>query len=280
MSYSAEISRRNPTCIFLLIDQSGSMADPWAGNPEKRKAQNLALIVNRLFTNLLIDSTKEEGVRDYFHIGAIGYGAVIAAAFSGALSGREIVPISEIAQYPSRIDEIERKVEDGAGGLVTQRDMFPVWIDPVSNGNTPMREAFAHVHRVLSDWLIQHRSAFPPIVIHLTDGESTDGDPTEMMKAITRLSSDDGNVLLFNIHISGNSALKPIPFPVAPMQFDDPYAQMLFDTASFLTPYQRKRAAGYGVEASEMTKGFIFNADPVGVITALDIGSKNEPVAR
>ncbi len=38
MSYSAEISRNNPTCFLFLIDQSGSMNDPWSGGTFKKKA--------------------------------------------------------------------------------------------------------------------------------------------------------------------------------------------------------------------------------------------------
>ena len=32
MPYSAEISRRQPSCFLFLIDQSGSMADAFSNN--------------------------------------------------------------------------------------------------------------------------------------------------------------------------------------------------------------------------------------------------------
>jgi len=37
MVYSAEISRRSPTCFIFLIDQSGSMEDPFGGDKTKKR---------------------------------------------------------------------------------------------------------------------------------------------------------------------------------------------------------------------------------------------------
>ena len=276
MPYTARITRKNPSCLILLIDQSGSMADSWAGKP-KRKDEGVATVVNRLLYDLMVACTPKGEPWDYYHIGAIGFGATVGPTFSGTLAGRELVPMSEIANNPARIEEREQKVEDGTGGLVTQRVKFPIWFDPVANGNTPMREALGSVHRILSGWLPQHSKARPPVVILVTDGESTDGDPTEMMKAVTDLTSEDGNVVLFNVHLSSNPKLTPISFPSAPTRFDDPYAQMLFDNASVLTPPQREIAAKvYHIEATETTKGFVLNAQPEDLIIALNIGSEDK----
>ena len=53
--YSAQITRTNPTCIVLLIDQSGSMSDAFAGGDAGRsKADELATIINRLLASLVI----------------------------------------------------------------------------------------------------------------------------------------------------------------------------------------------------------------------------------
>lgn len=83
MAYSAEISRTNPTCFLFLIDQSGSMSDPIGGQSGSRKADGVADAINKLLQNLIIKSSKSEGVRDYFHIGVIGYGADVAPVFCG-----------------------------------------------------------------------------------------------------------------------------------------------------------------------------------------------------
>lgn len=116
MPYIAEISRANPSCFLFLLDQSGSMADALAGESGKRKADKVADVVNKFLQNLVIKCGKNEGVRNYFHVGVLGYGANVGPAFGGSIAGRELVPISEIADFPARIEERAKKVDDGAGG--------------------------------------------------------------------------------------------------------------------------------------------------------------------
>src|SRR5262252_7257902 len=99
MSYAAEISRSNPTCILIVVDQSGSMTDALgAGEAQLRKADFLADVVNRTLQDLVLRCAKAEEIRNYFHVGLIGYGNSVGSAFSGALAGRGIVPISEVGE--------------------------------------------------------------------------------------------------------------------------------------------------------------------------------------
>jgi hypothetical protein len=54
MQYSAEISRAHPSCFFLVLDQSGSMEDPFAGSDTGRsKAQEVADVINRLLQTII-----------------------------------------------------------------------------------------------------------------------------------------------------------------------------------------------------------------------------------
>ena len=53
MAYTAEISRANPTCFLLLVDQSGSMAERFGGESGKSKAEGVAEAVNRLLQTLV-----------------------------------------------------------------------------------------------------------------------------------------------------------------------------------------------------------------------------------
>jgi hypothetical protein len=275
MPYSTEISRSNPTCFLFLIDQSGSMADPVPSQPNKRKADAVADAINRLLQNLVIRCAKEEGVRDYFNVGVLGYGAIVGPAFSGPLAGRELVPISEVGNGPARVETRTKKVDDGAGGLTDQSLRFPIWFDPVANGGTPMCQTLERARAMLQSWLNQHPACFPPVVIHITDGEATDGDPTGAMQSLTNLASQDGNVLLFNIHISGNPDAVPIAFPDSPSSLPDQFARTLFGGASMLTPFMRTIAnQEHGLAVTEGAKGFVLNGDMVLVIQALDIGTR------
>jgi hypothetical protein len=168
--------------------------------------------INRCLQNLCITCAREEGVGDYFHIGVIAYGARVGPAFGGSLSGRDLVPLSEIAVSPARVDSRTKKVNDGAGGLVEQTVKFPVWFDAQANGGTPMCQALEEARRVVQGWVDQHPDCFPPVVINITDGESTDGDPAAAAAAVRAVGSSDGEALLFNAHVSSNRAT-PVEFP-------------------------------------------------------------------
>ncbi len=274
MPYQAEISRANPSCFLFLIDQSGSMEDPFAGSDSKRrKADLLADAINRLLQNLVIKCAKEDGIRDYFSVGVIGYGNKVGPALAGQLAGREIAPISDIGNMPARIEERKKKVEDGAGGIIEQTIRFPIWFDPVCHGATPMCQALTMAHDVLSRWLAQHPDSFPPIVINITDGEATDGDPSSAADALRKLATSDGNVLLFNVQLSAKEAA-PIEFPSQPDQLPDQHARLMFELSSILTPYMRTVAQQEGYTVGEGSRGFVFNADMVSVIKFLDIGTR------
>jgi hypothetical protein len=273
MAYTAEISRTVPSCFLFLIDQSGSMEDRWARESGKSKADSLADIVNRLLMNIVIRCTKEEGVRDYFDIGVIGYGSNVGPAFGGALAGREVVPVSDVANRPTRIEERTRKVEDGAGGLVDQTVKFPIWFDPTASGGTPMCHAFTEAQKILSRWITQHPTSFPPIVFNITDGEATDGDPTDAANLVKNLTTNDGNVLLFNVHVSSTQAAS-IQFPESEVGLPDNFAKVLFGISSPLPGYMRTFALQEGLAASDGARGFVFNADPVAVIQFLEIGTR------
>ena len=273
MPYTAEVSRTNPSCFLFLIDQSGSMEDDWGGEGGKKKADGLATIVNRLLQNLVIKCAKEEGVRDYYHVGVIGYGGKTGPAFSGPLAGKELAPIGQIADRPARIEERTKRVDDGAGGLIEQTVKFPVWFDAVAHGGTPMCQALTHAHQILSGWIGQHAAGFPPIVINITDGEATDGDPTNGAAALKSLSTDDGNVLLFNVHLSSQRAA-PVEYPDDDAGLPDRYAKLLFGLSSTLPEYMQGIAQQEGFAVTDSTRGFVFNADMVSLIRFLDIGTR------
>lgn len=178
MSYEAEISRANPSCFLFLLDQSGSMADSFPGESGSSKADQLATIINRWLTDLVIKCSKDEGVRHYFDVGVIGYGRQVGPALSGPLAGKLFVSVTELAESPARVEDRTQKVSDGAGGLVEQSIKFPVWIDAKADHGTPMCQAMDLAGESLSGWIRTHADAFPPVVINITDGESTDGDPS------------------------------------------------------------------------------------------------------
>ena len=183
------------------------------------------------------------------------------------------MPISEIANSPTRVEERTRKVDDGAGGLVDQKIKFPIWFDPVAHGGTPMCEVFQRATSLLQGWTATNLNSFPPIVINITDGESTDGDPSAVARALKTLATTDGPVLLFNVHLSDQQSA-PIEFPDDDVILPDQYARLLFNISSALPDYMRDMAGNEGYRVSPRTRGFVFNADIVSVIRFLDIGTR------
>src|SRR5262245_50003375 len=171
MPYSTEISRNNPTCFVFLLDQSGSMADPFGGGEAQiRKADFLADVVNRTLHDLVIRCTRTEEIRDYFNVSLIGYGATTQAvgpAYSGPLAGRATAKISEVGEHPARLENRTKKIPDGAGGLVDQQVKFPIWIDAKAENGTPMCAALQQATAVVQSWLNDHPNCFPPVVLHI-----------------------------------------------------------------------------------------------------------------
>jgi len=245
------------------------------GNGEivKKKADGVADTMNKLLQELVLKCAKSEGIRDYFYIGVIEYGAQVGPAFGGTLSGKELIPISEVASSPARIEERKKKVDDGAGGLVEQIVRFPIWFESAANGGTPMCQAMAQAQTILSNWLSQHPNSFPPTVINITDGESTDGDPTAIATGLKNLTSTDGNVLLLNVHLSSQPSA-PIVFPDSETGLVDQYAQLLYKISSILPDHLRDAARESGYSVSENTRGFAFNVDLVAFINFLNIGTR------
>lgn len=277
MSYSAEISRNNPTALIFLLDQSGSMADPFGGNDESalRKADFLADVVNRTLYDLVLRCAKSDDVRDYYHIAVVGYGAVVQYALGGALTGRDIVPISEVARNPIRVEQRQKKIPDGAGGLVEQSIKFPVWAEPTAEGGTPMCQALKFVESLVAAWTTDpaHRNAFPPTVLHITDGESTDGDPAEIARGLSTLGTSDGKALVFNCHISSDRSAK-IEYPTSAEGLGNNFAKTLFGISSELPSQFVNAGKQVGLAMSPGARGFVFNADATSLVQFFEIGTR------
>ncbi len=275
MTNTAEISRENPSCFLFLIDQSGSMEDKISvGSESQQLANGVADSINKWLQELSIKCAKSEGVRDYYDVGVLGYGNDVASGFNGPLAGRDLIPISEIADNPARLEERSKKVPDGAGGIVEQSVRIPVWFEPVAKGGTPMCSAAKQAKRILEAWIAAHPDAYPPTVIHITDGESTDGNPTEFLQDLTSLSTSDGNVMLSNSHLSAKQNVEPVSFVDSPDGLPDAYSKMLFETASQLAPSMRSLAKEHGFDTSEDSCCFVLNGDLVLLVQAIDIGTR------
>jgi hypothetical protein len=148
-----------------------------------------------------------------------------------------------------------------------------VWFEPQGSGKTPMCKVFERATEIISTFLIEHPASYPPLVLNLSDGEATDGDPEAAAKSVRELASEDGAVLVFNAHLSSRSD-QAIEFPDAEASLPDEYSRRLFRMSSVLPPAMQNSARQAGLMVTPDSRGFVFNADLASVVRFLDIGTR------
>ena len=138
---------------------------------------------------------------------------------------------------------------------------------------TPMCTALGYCSQVVRAWIEAHPGSFPPMVINLTDGESTDGMPVPFAEDLKSLATSDGNVLLFNCHLSGRDA-QPVFLPPTDSMLPDEYARDLFGMSSNLPDKLRHMAEVKGISAPTGCRAMAFNADAVSLLKLLNVGTQ------
>jgi hypothetical protein len=280
-TYQQTASRSTPGCVIFLLDHSFSMTEGLAGSP-RSKRDALATTINRFLTELLLRCEKDEGVRHYFDVAVIGYTTdqqgtpIIGPALKGALSGRELVSTVELSDYPLRVDEKDRMVDDGAGGLVSVKAKIAIWYEAPADtdmAGTPMCAALNYVSGLARQWCDSHSSSFPPIVIHITDGESNDGDPEPAAIELRKLQTQDGELLLFNCHLSKLQGIGVL-FPVSEAELPaDPSAHLLFRMSSPVPEILRNAAEVRRIQCTAGARGMAFNADGTQMVSLIQVGT-------
>jgi hypothetical protein len=277
--YTEEISRLHPATIIFLIDQSGSMADPFGGKGASIKAGFVVDALNRLIDEILLKVTKGDEVRDYFQLAAIGYGNVVESAFGGALVGKDKLKISDLANNILETQMRKRKVPDGAGGVIEVEEPFPIWLTAKADGVTPMKQAFEKARTIVEESLKGDPQCFPPVIINITDGAYTppgaQGDPASVVQEIVSLQNANGaSPLVFNCHITHEQG-SSVPYPVSDTEVRDEYAKKLWAMSSDLPESFVAEGIARKIEGIRNgSKGFVYNADPVSLIEFLNIGTK------
>ncbi len=272
MSYTKEISRKNPTCFLFVIDQSGSMEEQMSGG--STKSEFVADVLNHTIAETIVRCTKADGVRDYFDIGVIGYGGgKVGPAFGGALSGRTLLPISEIESNPLRIEEREQDVDTGDDVLDRQLVKFPVWIDPQHDGRAAMSTAMRIIGCTVVEWCVSHPDSYPPTIVHVTDGLSNDGNPEAIAEAIKGISTDDGEVLLFNLHVDTELG-DEIVFPSSEDELPDEYAKLLFRMSSTIPDHLISVAQSMGYDVTDNSRFFAYKAGMDFIGHFFEIGTR------
>lgn len=270
-SYARRWNSATPGCMIFLIDQSGSMSEPFAMEQVgggKRKCDMVATIFNSFLNELITVNTEvlpdsSSDVKRRADICALGYeGSTVTAALNGVLANQPFVSLADLQTNPLDIEMRKRKEIDDTGNFYEVEVPFPIWIKAKNGGGTPMCAALRRAQDMASQWAINHSNNYPPVIINLTDGMATDGDPTSIAQQITQISTSDGNALLFNVHIT-NLKASPVLYPVSESELpNDQYARQLFRMSSVIPETSRAMLESLlGHQIAQGARGMIFNGD-------------------
>ena len=128
------------------------------------------------------------------------------------------------------------------------------------------------------DWCSQHPRSYPPTILHVTDGHPTDGDPEIPAAEIRSIAVEDGQALLFNIHVD-IGPMKPVTFPADDGGLPDRYARRLFGMSSLLPQHLQEASRTRGYSLQPGARGFMFNAGPECIVDFFDIGTRARKLA-
>ena len=268
MAYNVPIGSPHPGCFVVLVDQSYSMSGQWETGT---KAEVAAFIVSRLIHELGLACDTSAGFKDRCHVSVIGYGEQVECVIGGM--------ISEVYDSPIANRKVTKSLPDPAGGTVEIETEIPIWLQPRADNGTPMHTAFEYAAEVAGKWCSEHPNYFPPVVFNITDGAATEPDLTiDAAEKAMNIRTEDGNLLVFNVHIanSGNEVIFPhnnTPFA------DDIFAEFLFGISSVLPESLRRKAKNQGFDPQPGARCLGYNVPEVTLIKMLEFGTLRRLVA-
>lgn len=291
MSYLARITQQNPTAILLLVDQSGSMAEPTLWNGEKMtKAQAVSSAINALIAELVARSRKENGYQHYYDVAVLGYSGSEVRSILPTMGENYFLSPELLADNPVEVRRLQRIRRMPDGRTLSTVVPQPVWVKPQAEWNTPMIAAFTEARRLLKNWCDAHKGqpCYPPTVINITDGEMTDGDANQLTRAaekLKNLGTVDGHVLLMNVHLAGTES-EPVLFPDRADELpENRYARLLFEISSPMPALYREEIAlmtGKSPDDPRLgaVRGMAYNANMTDVVRMMNIGTSTATLMR
>lgn len=253
-NYSLMWGRKTPGHLIYLIDQSGSMC----GSNEVKAAEAVHAAIMDTFRGC-VSGTE---IRNRVYITIIGYGNE---------QGVSILKEGWMAEF---VAELQQCKKDGT-----------TIIAPKSYGGTPMAQAFNLAKQCLEAWIDERQkicnndpnAGIPaPIVINITDGYPDDRDKaTVAAQSIMNMTTPDGNVLLFNIHMDDSDESVEIKFPNDKSMLNGVEAgEFLYDISSEMSPEFIQIARQQRLEGIfPGAKGFVVNAKGNTVVRFVRFGS-------
>jgi hypothetical protein len=139
-----------------------------------------------------------------------------------------------------------------------------------------MRAALDKTRETVANWCEAHPASYPPTVLHVTDGQSTDGTPEEMADGLRRIATKDGQALLFNLHVTTQGGPE-ILFPTSETDLNDEHSRLLLRMSSPLPPHLAQFADERAMRSQ--ADRVAFNGDPQCIVDFFEIGTRPKLVA-
>jgi hypothetical protein len=231
MPYEMLVSRREPGLIVLVLDDSPSMGSPLPGSSDA-KFTWVERYAGHLLEEMLARSTVPAGeqwvIKQRYFLYTLMYGGETRVWGDG---------LQDIQAVVERYAAAGRSF--GLAGQINCTDTAQAF-----------QAALAFLQTAVTD--DRFRRSFPPMLFHLTDGESqTDARPVaEQVKA---LATADGNVLVVNAYIGTHTSLAytgPADFPgyVSPEEAGpNSYPLALFEMSSEMPACIRQNLIDDGI---------------------------------
>lgn len=275
--YNARITRLNPTAFVFMIDQSGSMAENISFNSRiMTKAQAVSEVVNKSISELLYRCRRENNIADYFSVATLGYGNNKICSLLDPK--KDFLKISQIAVLDKPRYKLtqERVLPNGTNTIVTT--MQTEWIEPKAEGNTPMGECLDYVCSLAKGWCNQMEDSYPMMVFNISDGEMSDCSSQELKSkadALKSLSTNDGNVIFVNIHISSVTEGQSVVFPASKDELPSAkHAELLYEISSQMPKcYNQYISEIKHTKGRNTYKAMSFNASINDLFSMINIGS-------
>ncbi|MBW4589680.1 VWA domain-containing protein [Aetokthonos hydrillicola Thurmond2011] len=273
MSYTQPLSVFHPGLLVFILDRSFSMEE---GN----KSHQCANAVNECLRELILrcsttDADGEPIIRNRCEVVLLGYGQDVVNVCEELVPGKTIFSIEDLTTSYKEIQKRKAVVSLGEGETVEVEDEFPIWLQAMASGGTPMGEAFAKAYEIASRWVKDHPESFPPILINITDGEPNNQTlARENALKFSSVNTSDGAALIFNVHITTSHAAPAIlPSSNTELPPSDRNAHFLFEISSPLPELMLSAAQNLGCKVKGGSRALAYNADSDTLVKLLNIGS-------
>ena len=273
-TYTRRWESQFPGYMIFLLDQSGSMHDSFRqgqAGQGKRKCDMVATVFNGFMNELLTTNTTiKDGmpeVKARAELSVFGYeGSSVKPALGGALANKVIVSLPEMQMNPISIEMRKKREVDDVGSVIEIDVPFPVWVEAKHGGGTPMCAALRRSLELAEQWTHTHPNNYPPVIINITDGMATDGDPSQVAQQLASVETTDGSALLFNVHLTDKNE-PSVMYPASEAELpNDKYARQLFNMSSVIPESSRVLLESLlGQAVAPGARGLIYNGDAASV---------------